>query len=217
MVFRFFKDKKAAPIATEPPASTSTSTSASSSTSAAAPTPASTETGQEAHFESKDQGSSSTAANTPNTPAPSVDWDAVGKASATNAVASSVEQDPEDSEETKLAKATAATKSLSDFAQMASMRATAEDVIAAYKIFLGRLPESAQVVQQRMGPPVATLLIDFLASTEFLGHPERAKLILGLAKRVQEMQDTSASAVTSSTSSASSVSSAGADSSSSNT
>ncbi len=205
MVFRFFKDKKVAPITAEPPASTSTSTS----TSAAASTPPATSTGQEAHSESKDQGANSSAANTPNTSAPSVDWDAVGKASATNAVASSAEQDPEDSEETKLAKATAATKSLSDFAQMASMRATAEDVIAAYKIFLGRLPESAQVVQQRMGPPVATLLIDFLASTEFLGHPERAKLILGLAKRVQEMQETSASTTTSS---ASSVSSAGADS-----
>ena len=210
MVFRFFKDKKAAPITAEPPVSTLTSTS----TSAVAPTPASTETGQEGHFESKDQGANSTAANTPNTSAPSVDWDAVGKASATNAVASSAEQDPEDSEETKLAKATAATKSLSDFAQMASMRATAEDVIAAYKIFLGRLPESAQVVQQRMGPPVATLLIDFLASTEFLGHPERAKLILGLAKRVQEMQETATSS-TSIASSAGSASSAGADSSSS--
>ena len=210
MVFRFFKDKKAAPITAEPPVSTLTSTS----TSAVAPTPASTETGQEGHFESKDQGANSTAANTPNTSAPSVDWDAVGKASATNAVASSAEQDPEDSEETKQAKATAATKSLSDFAQMASMRATAEDVIAAYKIFLGRLPESAQVVQQRMGPPVATLLIDFLASTEFLGHPERAKLILGLAKRVQEMQETSASATSSGTSS---TGSAGVDSSPSNT
>jgi hypothetical protein len=212
MVFRFFKDKKAAPIATEPPASTSTS----SSMSAAAPTPASTETGQEGHFESKDQGSNSTAANTPNTSAPSVDWDAVGKASATNAVASAVEQDPEDSEETKLAKATTATKALSDFAQMASMRATAEDVIAAYKIFLGRLPESAQVVQQRMGPPVATLLIDFLASTEFLGHPERAKLILGLAKRVQEMQETAAGSAGSAIS-VNSTSSAGTDSNTSNT
>jgi hypothetical protein len=209
MVFRFFKDKKTTPITAEPPASTSTSTS--SSTSAAAPTPPATSTSQEAYSESKDQGANSSAANKPNTQVPSVDWDAVGKASATNAVASAAEQDPEDSEETKLAKATAATKALSDFAQMASMRATAEDVIAAYKIFLGRLPESAQVVQQRMGPPVATLLIDFLASTEFLGHPERAKLILGLAKRVQEMQETA----TSSTSIASSATSAGADSSSS--
>jgi hypothetical protein len=207
MVFRFFKDKKTAPVTADPPVSTSISTS--TSTAAAAPMPSSTSTGKEAHPELNDQSSSSTAANTPNAPAPSVDWDAVGKASETNAVASSAEQDPEDSEETKLAKATAATKALSDFAQMASMRSTAEDVIAAYKIFLGRLPESAQVVQQRMGPPVATLLIDFLASAEFLGHPERAKLILGLAKRVQEMQETSASTATSS---ASSVSSAGADS-----
>ena len=68
------------------------------------------------------------------------------------------------------------------------MNVSKADIIGAYKIFLGRLPESAQVVQQRMGPPVATLLIDFLASDEFLAHPERAKLVLGLAKRVQEKQ-----------------------------
>lgn len=215
MVFRFFKNKKAAPITVEPPASTLTSTS--SSTSAASPTPPATSTSQEGHLESKDRGAnSSAAANTPNTPAPSVDWDAVGKASATDTVAPPAEKDSENSEETKLAKATTATKALSDFAQMASMRATAEDVIAAYKIFLGRLPESAQVVQQRMGPPVATLLIDFLASTEFLGHPERAKLILGLAKRVQEAQETAASSAGSAIS-VNSTSSAGTDSNTSNT
>ena len=124
------------------------------------------------------------------TPAPSkaVDWEAASKSPVANPQLAPVEQDPEDDEATKLEKASAATKALTDFAQMASMRATAEDVIAAYKIFLGRLPESALVVQQRMGPPVATLLIDFLASDEFLMHPERAKLILGLAKRVEEKQ-----------------------------
>jgi len=52
------------------------------------------------------------------------------------------------------------------------------------------LPESEQVVQQRTGLPVATLLINFLASAEFLGHPIRAKLLLGLAKRVIEAQAT---------------------------
>lgn len=124
--------------------------------------------------------------------AKAVDWEAASKSPVANPQLAPVEQDPEDDEATKLEKASSATKALTDFAQMASMRATAEDVIAAYKIFLGRLPESAQVVQQRMGPPVATLLIDFLASDEFLMHPERAKLILGLAKRVQEKQEAAA-------------------------
>ncbi len=116
--------------------------------------------------------------------------DAVSKVSTTNSVAPIVEQDPKNSEETALAKSTATTKPLTDYVQMASMQASAEDVIAAYKIFLGRLPESEQVVQQRTGLPVATLLIDFLASAEFLGHPMRAKLLLGLAKRVIETQAT---------------------------
>jgi hypothetical protein len=39
-----------------------------------------------------------------------------------------------------------------------------------------------------MGPPVAKLLVDFLASSEFLSNPERAKLIIGLAKHLQEKQ-----------------------------
>jgi hypothetical protein len=135
----------------------------------------------------KEAASTQTNAATP-VPSKAVDWEAASKSPVANPQLAPVEQDPEDDEATKLEKASAATKALTDFAQMASMRATAEDVIAAYKIFLGRLPESAQVVQQRMGPPVATLLIDFLASDEFLMHPERAKLILGLAKRVEEKQ-----------------------------
>ena len=134
-------------------------------------------------------------------PAKAVDWDAVSKSPVANPQLAPVEQDPEDDDATKLEKASAATKALTDFAQMASMRATAEDVIAAYKIFLGRYPESAQVVQQRMGPPVATLLIDFLASDEFLMHPERAKLILGLAKRVQEQQAAAATTIATTTAS----------------
>ena len=116
--------------------------------------------------------------------------DVASKTSTTKLVAPIVEQGSKDSKEIALAKSAATTKPLTDYVQMASMQASAEDVIAAYKIFLGRLPESAQVVQQRTGLPVATLLIDFLASAEFLGHPMRAKLLLGLAKRVIETQAT---------------------------
>lgn len=80
------------------------------------------------------------------------------------------------------------TKPLAEFAQMANLNASAEDVIAAYKIFLGRLPESAQVVQARMGPPIGTLLVDFLLSAEFLQNPEKAQLILALAKKIENEQ-----------------------------
>ena len=172
MVFRFFKDKK--PSSQVAPSAQS-SAQPSAQSIQAVQTPVLSPVTQDPALAS---------------PAPTkpIDWEAASKSDVANPKIAQVEQDREDDESTKLEKASAATKALTDFAQMASMRATAEDVIGAYKIFLGRLPESAQVVQQRMGPPVATLLIDFLASDEFLAHPERAKLVLGLAKRVQEKQ-----------------------------
>jgi len=169
MVFRFFKDKK-------PSSQVALSAQPSVQSAQTVQTPVLSPVTQDPALAS------------PAPPAKPIDWEAASKSDVANPKIAQVEQDREDDESTKLEKASAATKALTDFAQMASMRATAEDVIGAYKIFLGRLPESAQVVQQRMGPPVATLLIDFLASDEFLAHPERAKLVLGLAKRVQEKQ-----------------------------
>ena len=175
MVLRFFKDKK--PTAISVSLSSPTSDTLSDATTQALVTNAPVE-------------KITTISDSASTDAQSGREDAVSKVSTTNSVAPIVEQDPKNSEETALAKSTATTKPLTDYVQMASMQASAEDVIAAYKIFLGRLPESAQVVQQRTGLPVATLLIDFLASAEFLGHPMRAKLLLGLAKRVIETQTT---------------------------
>ena len=175
MVLRFFKDKK--PIAISVTPSSPTLETLSAVTTQALGTNAPTE-------------KITTISDSASTEAQAGGEDAVSKVSTTNSVAPIVEQDPKDSKETALAKSTVTIKPLTDYVQMASMQASAEDVIAAYKIFLGRLPESAQVVQQRTGLPVATLLIDFLASAEFLGHPMRAKLLLGLAKRVIETQAT---------------------------
>jgi|GEM_PF-5034464 len=172
MVFRFFKDKKSTPFL---PNSVSEIQFTTTAQTLADQDPAENNT---------------TIPDGANIKAQAISEDAVSKASTINPVAPIVEQHPKDSEETALANSTATTKPLIDYVQMASMQASAEDVIAAYKIFLGRLPESAQVVQQRTGLPVATLLIDFLASAEFLGHPMRAKLLLGLAKRVLEAQAT---------------------------
>ena len=175
MVLRFFKDKKPTAISVSPSSPTSDTLSAATTQALVTNAPVEKIT---------------TISDSASTEAQAGREDAVSKASTTNPVAPIVEPVTDNSKEIKLDKSTATTKPLTDYVQMASMQASAEDVIAAYKIFLGRLPESAQVVQQRTGLPVATLLIDFLASAEFLGHPMRAKLLLGLAKRVIETQAT---------------------------
>jgi hypothetical protein len=68
--------------------------------------------------------------------------------------------------------------------QMGTIKATREDVIAAYKIFLGRLPESMEVVDPRVGVAPAALLVDFLASKEFLDQAPKAQLVLTVAKKI---------------------------------
>ena len=176
MVLRFFKDKKSTPILPNlsSPALEAQSTSTAQALADQGP--------EENNTTIPDGVSAEGQVN---------DENLVDNVRDANRVVPNIEQDLDGSTDTKSDKSmTVATKPLTDYVQMASMQASAEDVIAAYKIFLGRLPESAQVVQQRTGLPVATLLIDFLASAEFLGHPMRAKLLLGLAKRVIETQTT---------------------------
>ena len=68
--------------------------------------------------------------------------------------------------------------------QMDTLRATREDVIAAYKIFLGRLPESMEVVDPRVGVTPNALLADFLASKEFLDQTPKAQFVLAVAKKI---------------------------------
>ena len=68
--------------------------------------------------------------------------------------------------------------------QMDTITATREDVIAAYKIFLGRLPESMEVVAPRVGVSPAALLVDFLASKEFLDQAPKSQLVLAVAKKI---------------------------------
>lgn len=63
-----------------------------------------------------------------------------------------------------------------------------EDVIAAYKIFLDRLPESNAVMNQRIGATAEANLIQFMLADEFLKRPEVKPLILGLAKQIIERQ-----------------------------
>jgi hypothetical protein len=73
-----------------------------------------------------------------------------------------------------------------DASQMGSMKATREDVIAAYKIFLGRLPESMEVVDPRVGGTTSALLVSFLSSKEFLDQAPKSQLVLALAKKILE-------------------------------
>ena len=78
--------------------------------------------------------------------------------------------------------------------QMDTMKATREDVIAAYKIFLGRLPESMEVVDPRVGQPVAAVLVDFLASKEFLDQTPKSQLVLAVAKKILDERKQAAAA-----------------------
>lgn len=78
--------------------------------------------------------------------------------------------------------------------QMDTLKATHEDVIAAYKIFLGRLPESMEVVDPRVGVTPAALLVDFLASKEFLDQAPKSQLVLAVAKKILDERKQAAAA-----------------------
>ena len=69
-------------------------------------------------------------------------------------------------------------------AEDSSVVMTKEDIIAAYKIFLKRPPESMDVVMPRVGLSADRILIDFFSSSEFLVRPEAVKLIFTLAKKI---------------------------------
>jgi hypothetical protein len=81
-----------------------------------------------------------------------------------------------------------------ELGQMDTMKATREDVIAAYKIFLGRVPESMEVVDPRVGQPVAAVLVDFLASKEFLDQAPKSQLVLAVAKKILDERKPAAAA-----------------------
>lgn len=76
--------------------------------------------------------------------------------------------------------------------QLTTVRATREDVVAAYKIFLGRMPENMDVVDNRIGVMPEAMLLEFMVSEEFLNHPDRSKLVLALAQKIMnELGDVS--------------------------
>jgi hypothetical protein len=68
--------------------------------------------------------------------------------------------------------------------QLLNIACTSEDVIGAYKIFLGRHPESMPAIGERVGKSTDSLLVDFLSSQEFLDNKEKQLFILSLANRI---------------------------------
>lgn len=66
------------------------------------------------------------------------------------------------------------------------MNATREDIIAAYKIFLNRLPESSLVLDARVGKSMEETLIEFALSDEFLARPDVVGIIQKAAKTLSQ-------------------------------
>ena len=69
-----------------------------------------------------------------------------------------------------------------------AMTVTQMDVIAAYKMFLGRQPESLEVVLSRVGFTPEQVLLGFLTCDEFLKHPENANIVLSAAQRISSLR-----------------------------
>ena len=62
------------------------------------------------------------------------------------------------------------------------MELSKEDLIAAYKIFLNRLPESPQAIQARLGNSAEKTLIEFMLSDEFLNRDDIKQLLTEINK-----------------------------------
>jgi len=70
---------------------------------------------------------------------------------------------------------------------MASYKIMAEDVVAAYKIFLDRLPENMGVIEPRIGSSSQQLFTSFLLSEEFLNRKECWPALIKAAQTIVEM------------------------------
>ena len=58
------------------------------------------------------------------------------------------------------------------------------DVVAAYKLFLGRLPETRKVIEARIGMHPERFLASFITAPEFRARKQFAPIILSLAKEI---------------------------------
>jgi len=69
--------------------------------------------------------------------------------------------------------------------QLLSISCTREDVIAAYKLFFGRLPASKDEINNSVGKSTNSLMADFLFSEEFLDNDDKRQFILSLADTIK--------------------------------
>jgi hypothetical protein len=70
--------------------------------------------------------------------------------------------------------------------QVPLVPATREDVIAAYKIFLDRLPENEEVITPRIGLARERILSSFMTSKYFLSRPKNIQLLLLTAIQIEQ-------------------------------
>jgi len=70
---------------------------------------------------------------------------------------------------------------------MNSNKVTEEDVVAAYKFFLGRFPENMEVARQWVGLPAHKVFEIFMSSPEFLQRQQCWNMLVQSANRVIDL------------------------------
>jgi hypothetical protein len=68
-----------------------------------------------------------------------------------------------------------------------SSKATREDIIAVYKLFLGRFPENEDVITPRIGLDMPVLLKSFLLSDEFIQREEHWPLLQQAGEKIKSI------------------------------
>lgn len=65
---------------------------------------------------------------------------------------------------------------------------TAEDIVAAYKLFFRRMPENQEVINNRIGLSANQILSSFLMSDEFTSIPDSSQLLHECIKSIEHKQ-----------------------------
>jgi hypothetical protein len=72
-------------------------------------------------------------------------------------------------------------------ANILSSKMTQEDAVAAYKFFLGRFPESMEMMRERVGLPCDAVFRSFITSDEFLQRQEYWPSIVNAAQKIVQL------------------------------
>ena len=68
-----------------------------------------------------------------------------------------------------------------------SSKATREDIVAAYKLFLGRFPENEKVITPRIGLDMLVLLKSFILSDEFIKRKENWPILFQAEEKIKSI------------------------------